>query len=433
MTAAGAALEQEALARIDEQRIVDDTCELIRGRGENPGETEAETVRRLRGMCERIGATVITQEFEPGRENLRAVLGPEDGPAILFLGHSDVVPAGEGWTADPFEPRIADGCIVGRGATDMKGGLAAVLAAMRAVHLVAPELRLELLCTGDEEDRAQGVLAALGAAEALDRAGSPREYLACVVAEPTDLDTVVGCRGASNFLIECLGASAHAGRPEDGASSIYAASRVIELVRREHLADAAGERDPLLGGPTWNVGTIAGGSGTSMVPRQTVLTVDRRTMPGEDPRVVLAGLLGRVRADIAGCGIPGAERIEVRGEVDMEMPGFRTDPESALVTVAAAAVAELGGEGRVTGWTAACEGGFIAAVHGAPTIILGPGDINNQAHQPDESVRIDHLVLAARAYALIALRLAGGAGDESGGPGAIAEAVADADTEKEQV
>jgi acetylornithine deacetylase len=224
MTAAGAALEQEALARIDEQRIVDDTCELIRGRGENPGETEAETVRRLRGMCERIGATVITQEFEPGRENLRAVLGPEDGPAILFLGHSDVVPAGEGWTADPFEPRIADGCIVGRGATDMKGGLAAVLAAMRAVHLVAPELRLELLCTGDEEDRAQGVLAALGAAEALDRAGSPREYLACVVAEPTDLDTVVGCRGASNFLIECLGASAHAGRPEDGASSIYAAS-----------------------------------------------------------------------------------------------------------------------------------------------------------------------------------------------------------------
>lgn len=404
---------QDVLSRIDRGRIVADTCELIRGRGENPGETEAETVRRLRAMCERIGATVSLQEFAPGRENLRAVLGPPEAPSILFLGHSDVVPAGEGWTADPFEPRVDAEFIVGRGATDMKGGLAAVLAAMQAVHEAVPELRLELLCTGDEEDRTQGVLAALGAAEALvPGSAEPREYLACIVAEPTDLDTVIGCRGASNFIVECLGASAHAGRPEDGASSIYAASRVIEFVRREHRAAAEeGERDPLLGGPTWNVGTIAGGSGTSMVPRHTVITIDRRTMPDEDPRVILAGLLAQVRADIGECGMPGAERIEVRGAVDMEMPGFRTDPESPLVQAASEALAELGEEGRVTGWTAACEGGFIARRHGTPTIILGPGDINNQAHQPDENVRIDDLVTAARAYALIALRLAECAGE----------------------
>ncbi|MGJ0204109.1 M20/M25/M40 family metallo-hydrolase [Leucobacter sp. gxy201] len=422
MTASSADREQRALASIDERRIVDDTCELIRGRGENPGETEAETVHRLRAICERIGARVVTQEFEPGRENLRAVLGPESGPSVLFLGHSDVVPAGEGWSADPFEPRVHDGLIIGRGTTDMKGGLAAVLAAMEAVHRVSPELRLELLCTGDEEDRAQGVLAALGAAEALapgaadaPPTGAPREYLACIVAEPTDLDVVIGCRGASNFVIECLGASAHAGRPSDGASSIYAASRVVELVRREHLAGLEGDHDPLLGGPTWSVGTIAGGSGTSMVPRQTYLTVDRRTMPGEDPRVILAGLLGKVRADIATGDIPSADRIEVFGEVNMEMPGFRTAPGSPVVTTAAAAVAELGRAGRVTGWTAACEGGFIAGFHNVPTIILGPGDINNQAHQPDEHVRIDHLVLAARAYALTVLRLAASANGRAGG------------------
>lgn len=403
----------DVLQRIDRDRIVADTCDLIRGRGENPGETEAESVRRLRAICERIGARVSLQEFAPGRENLRAVLGPDDGPSILFLGHSDVVPAGEGWTSDPFEPQLTrvdgDEVIVGRGTTDMKGGLAAVIAAMEAVHAAAPELRLELLCTGDEEDRAQGVLAALGAAEAhAPHSTAPREYLACIVAEPTDLDVVIGCRGASNFVVECLGASAHAGRPEDGASSIYAAARVIELVREHHLAagDEPGARDALLGGPTWNVGTIAGGSGTSMVPRQTVLSIDRRTMPDEDPRVVLAGILGKVRADIAAGDIPGAERIEVRGEVDMEMPGFRTDPESPLVIAAAEAMASLGAASAITGWTAACEGGFIARFHGVPTIILGPGDINNQAHQPDENVRIDDLETAARAYALIALRLA---------------------------
>lgn len=122
--------------------------------------------------------------------------------------------------------------------------------------------------------------------------------------------------------------------------------------------------------------------------------------------MVLAGILGKVRADIAAGDIPGAERIEVRGEVDMEMPGFRTDPESPLVIAAAEAMASLGAASAITGWTAACEGGFIARFHGVPTIILGPGDINNQAHQPDENVRIDDLETAARAYALIALRLA---------------------------
>lgn len=394
------------LNSLSREQIVADTSDLIRGRGENPGETEAESVRRLRLICERIGASISLQEISPGRENLRAVLGPDDGPSILFLGHSDVVPAGEGWTGDPFGPRVTDELIIGRGAVDMKGGLAAVVAAMEAVHREAPELRLELLCTVDEEDRTQGVLAALGAAEAhAPDSTEPREYLACIVAEPTDLDVVIGCRGASNLIIECLGASAHAGRPEDGANSIYAAARVIDLVREEHVAEREIEPDQLLGRPTWSVGTIIGGSGTSMVPRQTVLTVDRRTMPGEDPRVILAGLLGKVRADLAAGSIPGADRVEIFGDVDMEMPGFRTDPEEPLVTTASAALQELGSAGKVTGWTAACEGGFIAKFHDVPTIILGPGDINTQAHQPDESVRIDDIVCAARAYALIAMRL----------------------------
>lgn len=391
--------EQLALERIDPERIVADACELIAGMGENPGGAEAETVRRLRSMCERIGARVELQEIAPGRPNLHAALGPEDGPAILFLGHSDVVPAGEGWTADPFVPRVAGGEIVGRGASDMKGGLAAVLAAIAAVSEAAPELRLELLCTVDEEDRAQGVQAWLAE-------HAPREYLACIVAEPTDLEIVVGCRGAVNLNVEVIGASAHAGRPEDGASSIYAASCIVELVRACHAEARFGRRDPLLGGPSWNVGTISGGTGTSMVPRATQLTIDRRTMPGEDPEAILAELLEAARRDIAESGIANADRIEVRGTVDMVMPGFRTGEDEPVIRVAAKALTDLEGTVRITGWTAACEGGFVARHHGAPTIILGPGDITSQAHQPDERVAIEHLLIAARAYALIALGLA---------------------------
>jgi acetylornithine deacetylase len=392
--------EQDALSRIDVDRIVADTCDLIRGRGENPGGTEEDTVRRLSSICERIGATVGLQRVAPGRSNLHAAVGPQDGPAVLFLGHSDVVPAGDGWTDDPFDPRVRDGLVVGRGATDMLGGIAAVVAAMEAVAAVAPEIRLELLCTVDEEDRATGVRAALAAT-------SPREYLACVVAEPTNLDVVIGCRGATNLVIEVDGAPAHAGRPDDGASAIYAAGRIVELIRRTDGASAAAPRDPLLGRPTWNVGTIAGGTGTSVVPGHVTITVDRRTMPGEDPAEILGRLLADAEADVAACGIANSERITVRGNIDMVMPGFRTEPGAPIARIAARTLRDLGADGRLTGWTAACEGGFIAAHHGTPAVILGPGDLNDQAHQPDEHVRVDDLVTAARAYALIALRLAG--------------------------
>lgn len=386
---------------IDEQ-IVADTCELIRGRGENPGDTEGETVRRLAVILTREGAIVTQQELAPDRPNLRAVWGPIDGPAVLFLGHSDVVPAGEGWAADPFEPRIEDNAIIGRGAVDMKGGLAAVIAACSAISRERPDLRVELLCTVDEEDRSQGVQLAL----TQDQHQQEQTYIACIVAEPTDLDVVIGCRGASNLVLEVVGASAHAGRPSDGVSAIYAASRIVETVRGLHTAAQREEGDALLGRPTWNVGTIEGGSGTSMVPRTCTVTIDRRTMPQENSYLILDALLESVRQDIEEAAFDGHERVEITGSVDMVMPGFRTDPESSLVHAATHALASIDIEPRVTGWSAACEGGFIAAHYECPTIILGPGDINTQAHQPDERVEIDDLVAAARAYARIVLQLA---------------------------
>lgn len=381
------------------------TVDLIRGRGENPGGTEAETVRRLAEHCRAIGAEVTLQEVAPGRQNLSAVLGDPNGPRYLFLGHSDVVPAGGGWTADPFEPTVADGAIVGRGSTDMKGGLAAVLVAMREIVRARPDVCVELLCTVDEEDLATGVQHYISETP-------PREYEACIVAEPTDLEVVVGCRGATNFTLEFTGASAHAGRPWDGASAILAAARSIEVIR---TLKTEGESlgDPLIGGPTWNVGTIAGGTGTSVVAQECRMTIDRRTLPMEDPQEILDDLIQRTLFDVRTSRIAGADRIRVTGTVDMVMPGFLTDSRSPLAGVASATMIELGRSGRLTGWTAACEGGFIAAHHGVPTIILGPGDLTNEAHQPDERVRIDDLVLASRAYIDIVLRLAAGPENET--------------------
>jgi len=390
--------EAQVLERISSPGIVSDTCDLIAARSENPGGVEADAVAVLQAMCERIGARVDLQEVSPGRSNLHATRGPEGAPAILFLGHSDVVPAGEGWSTDPFVPFVEGGSITGRGSTDMKGGLAAVVAAMGVVAAAHPELRLELLCTVDEEDQARGARRALEHLQG-------RTLRGCIVAEPTNLDIVIGCRGSTNFHLEITGRSAHAGRPSDGASSIYVAGIVIDQVRRAHESAQSGPRDALIGGPTWNVGTIHGGTATSVVAQSTTMTINRRIMPGEQPEEILAQLLDAVRRELAEAALDNPDMLGVSGQVALHMPGFRTDAESIVPVVAQQVLADLGRPSPLTGWTAACEGGFVVEATNAPTIILGPGNLNTQAHQANESVAIDDLLLAARAYALMALRL----------------------------
>ncbi|MFD1212132.1 M20 family metallopeptidase, partial [Arthrobacter sp. GCM10027362] len=270
--------------------------------------------------------------------------------------------------------------------------LAAVLGAMAALRRsgTTPAGPVTLACTVDEEDLGLGIRALTGL---------PHRYLGCVVAEPTGLETVTACRGDSYLELEVTGRAAHSGRPADGRSAINAAARMIELIRADH-AELQLDRDPLLGAGSWNVGRIEGGQGASVVAPSCRLSLDRRLMPGEDPEEILAGLLSRIRA--AGIDTDG---ITVTGRVTMQMPGFRTPADHPLVTAALACVADAGGHSRAGGWTAACDGGFIARDHGIPTIVLGPGSLTEQAHQPDESVALGELAAAARAYVLLCLRI----------------------------
>ena len=106
------------------------------------------------------------------------------------------------------------------------------------------------------------------------------------------------------------------------------------------------------------------------------------------------------------CLIDG-DGIGVTVRPTMEMPGFITDPEHPLVRAVAGAVSAAGAATSVGGWTAACDGGYIARDWGVPTVVMGPGDINGQAHQPDESVSLTELITAARAYVLAAVTLLG--------------------------
>ncbi|WP_347755227.1 M20/M25/M40 family metallo-hydrolase [Agrococcus sp. ProA11] len=387
-----------ALALIEDATIVADASSLILAASENPGGTEMLTVRVLETIASRLGGRTARTLVAPERPNLSIRFGPDptpERPAVLLLGHSDVVPAGEGWVAAPFSPRVDDGWLTGRGATDMKGGIAAALQAMAAVNHVRPELPLEMLVTVDEEDLATGIQAHV--------AEPPGHYLACIVAEPTDMAVVIACRGAANLEIEVAGRAAHAGRPEDGASAITTAARIATWIADDHARLRAGASG-LLGSATWNVGRIEGGHGTSIVPDRCMLLVDRRLMPGETGAQALEQLSAGIAEAVRQEGIVDA-RCTAEASLLMEMPGFETDPDDPLVASAVAALQAEGETAPVEAWTAACEGGFIARHHGCATIILGPGDITGQAHQPNERVRIAHLATAARAYTRMLMHL----------------------------
>lgn len=383
--------ERAVLDLLDADELVALTRELVRVPGENPPGQEEASALALAGRCRERGLGVEVDEVAPGRPNVVATLAGGDRPGFLLLGHTDVVPVGSGWTADPFSGALRDGRVHGRGSADMKGGLAACLVAMDAVRRAAVDLPgpVHLAALVDEEDTG------LGIRHHVARGLSP--LAGCLVAEPTDLRTVVAARGDSYLDYRVTGRAAHSGAPSEGRNAIVGAARVVADLERWHaeLADGA---HPLVGPATVSVGTVAGGQGTSIVAADCRLTVDRRLQPDEDPDTVLADARARLDAlDLA--------RDELAAEVamTMAMPGFATPADHPWAALVDGALSDAGGPGLpVGGWTAACDGGFVARA-GVPVVVLGPGSLD-EAHRADESVAVSQLVTAARAYALAILR-----------------------------
>lgn len=380
------------LDRLDESLLTDLTVALVQAAGENPPGEEAATVRTLGAAAMGLGLQVSETEVEPGRDNVRITLDGGAGPGLLMLGHTDVVPVGVGWTTDPFGGVRRAGRIYGRGAADMKGGLAAVLCAMAALRGVRLSGPVELAALVDEEENGKGIRAYVNAAD--------RSYLGCVTAEPTDLQTIIGARGASYVRVEVRGKACHAGNPDGGANAIYGAAAAIAEIERLH-AGLAERPHPLLGAATWSVGQVRGGTAGAIVPDECVVIADRRLLPGESGATVIDDLRGR----LTGLADRG---LTVDVSMPMEMPPFQTPADATLVRITESALADAGGPGLpVAGWTAACDGGFIARDLGVPVVVLGPGSVTDQAHRADESVPVEQLLVAARAYVLTALRMLG--------------------------
>ncbi len=386
--------EQRLMEAIDLDEVAELVSKLVKQPSPNPPGGEEDVANRLAEACRERGLDVRLDEAAPGRPNVHASIGPAGPDGLLLLGHTDTVPPGEGWTRDPYGGVIEDGRLFGRGATDMKGGIAAAVIAMAALTREGVELSAPVMLAAVVDEEESG----LGVRTMLERGGV--EASAAIVPEPTDLQTIVACRGNCYVDVEVRGRSAHAGSPHAGRNAIYGATRVIDGVQRLD-AELAVESHPLLGAGSWSVGVIRGGTGTAMVPDRCRVSIDRRLLPGQTGE----GARDEIEALLAALDLT-AQDLSASAELLMEIPSFEVPPDHPLVTVVREASIDAGGPDLpVAGWTAACDGGYLMRDTGMPAIVLGPGSVVEQAHRPDESVSVVAVVTAARAYALCAMRM----------------------------
>ncbi|HEX6845282.1 MAG TPA: M20 family metallopeptidase, partial [Actinomycetota bacterium] len=330
-----------------------------------------------------------------GRPSIVATLGDGDGPSLAWNGHLDTVPAGarDTWSVDPFAGEVIDGRLVGRGACDMKGPVAAALAAASALrrsgHALAGSLTFHL--AADEE------LAGIHGTRVLLELGHLTQE-AAIVGEPTELQLALAERGGAWITATARGRAAHGSQPHRGVNAITSMARFL-LRLPEVLPDL---EHPLCGRPTVNAALIAGGSAPNVVPDRCEVDIDRRILPGEtDPETVLAPF--RTLADALRADDPTVS-IEVR--VREWTDAAETDAASRVATLARAAVAAEAAGPRDVGFTGITDARFYINEAAMPAVILGPGSLS-VAHTADEWVAVDDLLAAARAYARLFVAFCG--------------------------
>jgi len=303
----------------------------------------------------------------------------------MLCGHLDTV--GVGGMVDPHSPRIEGDRLYGRGAYDMKGGVAAALVAAREVSRLGLAGDIIVAAVADEEHMS------LGVQEVLSRVGAD----AAVVTEPTEMELVVAHKGFVWSEIEITGRSAHGSRPHLGVDAIIKMGGVLkelqELDRR--LAD---HTHPLLGRGSVHASVIEGGGELSSYPARCALRLERRTLPGETAERIddeLESLLERCRAADA--------ELDASHRTLLVRAPFELEADAELVTIAADAAAEVLLEPpRIAGASYWADSAFIDAA-GIPTVVLGPG--GEGAHADEEWVSLPDAEAVARTLIAIATRV----------------------------
>lgn len=319
-----------------------------------------------------IGSELI--EFKPGRFNVSARIGSGEG--LMLNGHMDTVPIGDSklWKYSPYG-HIANGRLYGRGASDMKGGLAAILASLNNVDLRHPERSLLLTFVADEEVGSDGSMWLLDNRKELFegvRYG--------IISEATDLDIQVSQKGILSFYLNIRGKGAHASAPWLGKNAILDAVKAIKAL--EIIESKKRISDPLLGRCTINIGRITGGTATNVVPDSCRVGVDVRLPPGENN----GEFVGAVRKALGKLGIDHSIEITV------DRDPYRVNGRSPLIGFMKSVAKSnlIGGRGYT-------ESKLYNERINMDCVVVGPG-VKDAIHKPDEFVPLSNLARSERIF-----------------------------------
>ena len=355
------------------------------GRAETPPELFFE--HRLTDFLEAWlvdkGYQPLRQSVAPLRDNLIAVYEPPMPPSrtILYEVHQDTVPV-EGMTIAPFGGEIREGRVFGRGACDVKGGMAVMLGTMERLQKDRlAGARVVLALTVDEEHTFLGAQR-LMLHKGRDLSGlcGARPDLA-IVAEPTDLCIVEAHKGVARWLLSTKGVPCHSSRPEMGQNAIYRMAKVLSVLEAHAHDLSKRQGDPVLGPGTLSVGRIQGGISVNTVPDHCSIEIDRRIAPDETPALADAMLRKALETGLGGW----PEWLELP-KAWMSCPGLDGPRQQIAREALAKALSQCGIAPIVEAVPYGTDASTIAEA-GIPTVVFGPGDIR-LAHTAAESIPI---------------------------------------------
>lgn len=314
---------------------------------------------------------------EGDRSNLFATIGPREVQGYILSGHMDVVPAAEsGWTSDPFRLRAEAGRLYGRGATDMKGFLAACLAAAPGLAQASLQRPIHFAFSYDEEAGCRGVPHMI--ARLPELCASP---LGAIIGEPSGMRAIRAHKGKAASRLTVKGRSGHSSRPDQGLNAIHAIARV--------LAQAVSEADRLTHGPfehvfeppysSLQIGTLRGGQAVNIIPDTCQAEFEARAISGADPALLLAPVRKAAEA-------LSEQGFEIEWEELSAYPALSLGPDAPLATL----LEDLTGMEPLAAVSYGTEAGLFQRA-GIDAIICGAGDIG-RAHKPDEFIGTDELL-----------------------------------------
>jgi acetylornithine deacetylase len=355
-----------------------------------------ELVFEVADALERAGADVrLVAGPRPRARNLHAVLGPADERGVLLAAHTDVVAVdGQPWTSDPFALAERDGRLYGRGTADMKGFVAAAIAAIE--HRGPGELRrpLHLALSCDEELGCRGVPPLLDVLEEL-----PAPPSVVVVGEPTGMNVATRHKGKAAWRVRFAGRAAHSSLATQGINAVAYAARfcVAALRLQDELAGEAADAAFSVPHATVSLGPIHGGVAVNIVPDRCAVDVEVRHLPGQDADAVAS----RLHAVVAALDDELRALDPAAGAAIESLSSYPA--LSAADAPTAADVAALAGGTDIIAVDFGTEAGLYQQRLGVPVVVCGPGSMD-QGHQADEFLELPQLLAAER----FVMRILGG-------------------------